>query len=58
MNHLIDIQDLSVKEIDELIEVAKDIMNHKEKYAHKCDGKKIATLFFDPHQREKVYQTR
>ena len=54
MNHLIDIQDLSVKEIDELIEVAKDIMNHKEKYAHKCDGKKIATLFFEPSTRTRL----
>ncbi len=54
MNHLIDIQDLSVKEIDELIEVAKDIMDHKEKYAHKCDGKKIATLFFEPSTRTRL----
>ncbi len=54
MKHLIDIKDLSVKEIDELIQVAKDIIKHKEKYAHKCDGKKIATLFFEPSTRTRL----
>lgn len=54
MKHLIDIKDLTVKEIEELIEVAKDIINHKEKYAHKCDGKKIATLFFEPSTRTRL----
>lgn len=54
MKHLIDIKDLSVKEIDDLIEVAKDIINHKEKYSHKCDGKKLATLFFEPSTRTRL----
>ncbi len=54
MKHLIDIQDLSVNEIQELIEVAKDIISHKEKYSHKCDGKKIATLFFEPSTRTRL----
>ena len=54
MKHLIDIEDLSIKEIEELIEVAKDIINHKEKYSHKCDGKKIATLFFEPSTRTRL----
>lgn len=54
MKHLIDIQDLSVKEIEELIEVAKDIINHKKEYSHKCDGKKIATLFFEPSTRTRL----
>ena len=54
MKHLIDIKDLSVKEIEELIGVAKDIINHKEKYSHKCDGKKIATLFFEPSTRTRL----
>ena len=39
MKHLIDIKDLSVEEIDELIKVAKDIINHKKEYSHKCDDK-------------------
>ncbi len=54
MKHLIDIKDLSVEEIKELIEVAKDIINHKEKYSHKCDGKKLATLFFEPSTRTRL----
>ena len=47
MKNLIDIKDLSVEEINNLIEVAKDIIQNKEKiFIHKCDGKKLATLFF------------
>ncbi len=54
MKHLIDIKDLSVLEIDELIKVAKDIIENKEKYSHKCDGKKLATLFFEPSTRTRL----
>ena len=54
MKHLIDIKDLSVKEIDDLIEVAKDIINHRDNYSHKCDGKKLATLFFEPSTRTRL----
>lgn len=54
MMHLIDIKDLSVEEIDELIKVAKDIISNKEKYSHKCDGKKLATLFFEPSTRTRL----
>ena len=54
MKHLIDIKDLSVQEIDDLIKVAKDIIANKEKYSHKCDGKKIATLFFEPSTRTRL----
>lgn len=54
MKHLIDIKDLSVEEIEELIKVAKDIISHKEKYSHKCDGKKMATLFFEPSTRTRL----
>ena len=50
MKHLIDIKDLSVEEIDELIKVAKDIIANKEK----CDGKTIATLFFEPSTRTRL----
>ena len=52
--HLIDIKDLSVKEIDELIKVANDIIANKEKYSHKCDGKILATLFFEPSTRTRL----
>ena len=40
MKHLIDIKDLSIEEIDELIKVAKDIMQAPEKYWDKCKHKK------------------
>ncbi len=52
--NLIDIKDLSVKEIDDLIKVANDIIEHKEKYSHKCDGKILATLFFEPSTRTRL----
>ena len=54
MKHLIDIKDLSVEEIDKMIEVAKDIIANKEKYSHKCDGKLLATLFFEPSTRTRL----
>ena len=52
--NLIDIKDLSKKEIDDLIKVANDIIKHKEKYSHKCDGKILATLFFEPSTRTRL----
>lgn len=52
--NLIDINDLSVKEIDELIEVAKDIMKNPDKYSEKCRGKILATLFFEPSTRTRL----
>lgn len=54
MKHLIDIKDLSTDEINHLIEVAQDIIENKEKYSKKCDGKKIATLFYEPSTRTRL----
>ena len=54
MKHLIDIKDLSVAEIDKLINVAKDIIQNKEKYSKKCEGKKLATLFYEPSTRTRL----
>ena len=54
MKHLIDIKDLSSEEIDGLIDIAKDIMENKEKYAKKCEGKKLATLFYEPSTRTRL----
>ena len=54
MRSLKDITDLSVEEIDELIEVAKDIKLNKEKYSEKCKGKQLATLFFEPSTRTRL----
>ena len=54
MRSLIDILELSTKELEELISVADDIIENPEKYAHKCDGKKLATLFFEPSTRTRL----
>ncbi len=54
MKHLIDIKDLTVDEIDELIKVAKDIMQFPDKYSEKCKHKKLATLFFEPSTRTRL----
>lgn len=51
---VIDILDLSVAEIDSLIATATDIMDHPDKYAHACDGKILATLFFEPSTRTRL----
>ena len=48
MRSLIDILELSTTELDELISTAYDIIENPQKYAHKCEGKKLATLFFEP----------
>ena len=54
MRNLIDIRDLSTVEIDELIEVANDIIANPKKYAEVCRGKKLATLFFEPSTRTRL----
>ena len=54
MKNLIDIKDLSVDEIEELIKVAKDIMQNSDKYSEKCKYKKMATLFFEPSTRTRL----
>jgi len=54
MKHLIDIQDFSAQEIDELIKVANDIIANPKKYSEKCNGKKLATLFFEPSTRTRL----
>lgn len=51
---LIDIRDLTTDEIEELVSVAADIMKNPEKYSHKCEGKKLATLFFEPSTRTRL----
>ena len=54
MRNLIGIEDFSTEEIDELIEVSKDIISNKEKYLEKCKGKILATLFFEPSTRTRL----
>ncbi|MBQ8209671.1 MAG: aspartate carbamoyltransferase [Clostridia bacterium] len=54
MRSLIDILELSTAEIDELIDVAKDIIADPKKYSEKCHGKTLATLFFEPSTRTRL----
>lgn len=54
MRSLIDIVDLSVSELDELLETACDISVHPEKYRDACKYKKLATLFFEPSTRTRL----
>ena len=54
MRHLIDILELSTAEIDGLIAKADDIIANPGQYAHKCDGKILATLFFEPSTRTRL----
>ena len=54
MRHLIGIEDLSVKEIEDLIAVAEDIINDPEKYSRVASGKKLATLFYEPSTRTRL----
>lgn len=54
MRHLLDTTDLTLKEIDDMIALATDIIENKQKYAHVCDGKKLATLFFEPSTRTRL----
>ena len=54
MRSVLDINDLTVDEIDGLIAVAEDIMSDPDKYAHACDRKKLATLFFEPSTRTRL----
>ena len=54
MRSLIRITDLTVEEIAGLIDVANDIIASPEKYAERCHGKKLATLFFEPSTRTRL----
>ncbi len=54
MRSLIDILDLSTEEINELVSAASDIIKDPAAYAHKCDGKILATLFFEPSTRTRL----
>lgn len=54
MRSLIDILELSTEELDELLNTADDIIENPQKYAHKCEGKKLATLFFEPSTRTRL----
>ncbi len=54
MFHLIDIQDLSVPQIDDMLNLADQIIENPERYAEACRHKKLATLFFEPSTRTRL----
>lgn len=54
MKHLLSPLDLSVDELDKLLDVAEDIAADPSKYAHVMDGKKLATLFYEPSTRTRL----
>ncbi len=54
MRHLIDPIDISVKELDKLLNLSLDIIDNKSKYSERCKGKKIATLFYEPSTRTRL----
>lgn len=54
MRHLMSPLDFSVEELDQLMDVAADIEANPAKYAHACEGKKLATLFYEPSTRTRL----
>lgn len=54
MRHLMSPLDLSVEELDKLLDLANDIEKNPDKYAHACDGKKLATCFYEPSTRTRL----
>ena len=54
MRHLMSPLDLSVEELDKLLDLAHDIEENPDKYAHVCEGKRLATLFFEPSTRTRL----
>ncbi|RGZ00719.1 aspartate carbamoyltransferase [Clostridium sp. AM58-1XD] len=54
MRHLLNPLDLTVDEINDLLDLANDIETHREKYAHACEGKKLASLFYEPSTRTRL----
>lgn len=54
MRHLMNPLDFSVEELDRLFDLANDIEANREKYAHACEGKKLATCFYEPSTRTRL----
>lgn len=54
MKHLLSPLDLSVTELEDLLNLARDISKDPKKYSHACDGKKLATLFYEPSTRTRL----
>ena len=54
MRHLMSPLDFSVDELDRLLDLANDIEKYPNKYAHACEGKKLATCFYEPSTRTRL----
>ena len=54
LRHLLNPMDFSVEETDRLLDLASDIEKNPKKYSHICDGKKLATLFYEPSTRTRL----
>ena len=54
MKHLIDPMDLSIEELEDILNLAQDIIKDKESYSDAAKGKKIATLFYEPSTRTRL----
>ena len=54
MRHLMSPLDFSVEELDKLLDLAGDIERNPDKYAHVCEGKRLATLFYEPSTRTRL----
>lgn len=54
MRHLLSPLDLSVEELEQLLDLARDISKDPKKYSHVCDGMKLATLFYEPSTRTRL----
>ena len=54
MRHVMSPLDCSVEELDKLLDLAGDSERNPDKYAHVCEGKRLATLFYEPSTRTRV----
>ena len=54
MRHLLSPMDFTTEELDKLFDLANDIENNMAKYAHACDGKILATCFYEPSTRTRL----
>ena len=54
MRHLMNPLDFTTEELEKLFDLADDIQAHPDKYAHKCEGKKLATCFYEPSTRTRL----
>ena len=54
MRHIISPLDFTVEELNDMMDLASDIEKNPAKYAHVCDGKRLATLFYEPSTRTRL----